>query len=689
MIYVSIVGNQPGSVFNPLVALKKSKKYGMPGDIYLLATAETLERARQTRKILCEKHSYRESSASIIEISDSLSTDEVNGWPPVQDVVSRIISDTIGDLMFNISGGLAFQIGVCARVINSPRCTVIYPEAEDIHVFKINDRGVTEHDTLPSPEPVDVLELQGIDCKTLMIYDNNPLLDLFVSRYNIRIPNGVGNIKIDDVVFDRLWNLRNRLKFLKVIHNPDLNTTSDETLIEEARKVVLLATTKEGFKDLYYRDIAVLTNHRAVSEIIRTESRNKVIALDMKNDNKLLFNKNLQDLFGISSTANMDYVGSVSYDIQNAEVSNKGKILYTPIGSDISTSVIALWSHRPECICFLYTPNDYKIITIRDSILRYKDLLPSKRIIFRPVTIVGDDIFDMKKEDGYDRIEVNITPGTKGHTFFLALWTKNNGAHIYSIETKQQMLVNFNTGTRELLEAPTPLTFLRLSGRNVKQEGQNIAALKNKKPLCEAILEFMRMMLSEGKDIGDFPSRELILKGARFTPVEDECAQISFSNENKITWSLKGDQWFKELIGYVITDCNADDVHVMLQTGWSEAARESLSCSQDNEGGENCKNDIDVVARFDAGYYMISCKTTGLQKEDEAVSEANSSAGLFGRFCVPLVAFLGYDGNPKNSKKTYIFGHKTFTNRGAMKTLLENARAERQKTRHRPKTVLR
>lgn len=155
-------------------------------------------------------------------------------------------------------------------------------------------------------------------------------------------------------------------------------------------------------------------------------------------------------------------------------------------------------------------------------------------------------------------------------------------------------------------------------------------------------------------------------------------AKIQFREGNgAIQWSLKNGKWFEDLVGYVLSDLNADDVNTGTSIAWSEAMETSLL---NRHGMLTAMNEIDVVARFGINYYVVSCKATAKEAVNELTTEVMAMASLFGRFTVPMLCFLRYYGKPYNHNGVYIFGCKTLCDKEKMKELLQSSLNEKRTT---------
>ncbi|GAI91052.1 unnamed protein product, partial [marine sediment metagenome] len=267
----------------------------------------------------------------------------------------------------------------------------------------------------------------------------------------------------------------------------------------------------------------------------------------------------------------------------------------------------ALWSHKPGSVCFLYTPNNPKIVEHRNLLISEKGFLPVNTVSFYPVSITGNEILKIPAAEG-KKVVVNITPGTKGHGSFLALWAKLHSTDVFSIETSSQKLMKMPEGSGRSVIAPPPTLLLKLSGINVKKYGEGKGSLFKDRGLFEGMLDFLKMINKEGKDIKDFPERKISLSGASLIPLSNDKVKILHKEKgNTVSWSVKTGKWFERLIGYVLAECGAQDVQIGITTEWRSETKKHLAGKY---SGASQMSEIDVAARFKAVYYIVSCKAT-------------------------------------------------------------------------------
>ncbi len=685
MKYISLMGTQTMAVLNPLLALMEQGK--AVEKVYILATRKTMDRAESLKNFLVPDKIAPEHF-DIIPVSDSLQKDREER-EAVQNVLSGLISE---DMTFNLAGGMNFQIAACVQVLSKEKCRFLYPESAGIHHFFMENCCMTSHEILPLPASVDVLKLQDISY-SIEKSNIHPFLETVQKKCRFSVPSGAlrhvrvyNEILNKDVIFDLVWNSGNEMKFLKIIHSSPKYNKNTDFYLQEARSVITLATNRELFGELYHRNVLVLTNHRASHERIIKEGGGKITSLFYFESSgnlgeKLLLAELKQKL---ERFMNPPLTAPFSKEVIRQETGNSKSgdtVLYTSLGSNIMPSLIALWSHSPAEVCFVYTPGIPEIEFFRDAILAENKILPVNTVSFYPVSIEGREIQDISKPAHGQGI-VNITPGTKGHTAFLTLWAGKHGFPVYSLINPAGKYEEIPQGHSGEMKAPPPVPFLKLTGINVKQFGDGKGSILQNRQQHETVLEFLRMMHRENQPVSDFYKNSISLKnaGSECLNKDQKNEQVRIWQQDKadLTFFTQGDEWFEALTGFVMAECGAQDVQVRVKTRWPQETEVHLS---QIHGKDIHMTDIDVIARFSTDYYVISCKSGNPGARGKITAEANAFASLFGRFSIPLVCYLKYKDEPYNTNNgVYIFGYRTLCDTEAMKALLKQAVAVRRNT---------
>lgn len=678
MDYISLTGTQIVAVLNPFLALIEQ---GHPLEkVYLLATRRTRVRAKKIRDYMVSNQ-VAPKDIVILPVSDRLVADDYG--PPVQEVITKIEST---DRAFNLAGGANFQIVACVQAISANRCLYLYPESSQIHAILMERFNVLSRDSLPLPKPVDVLSLQGIQAEEIeKKISKSSFFQTMIRRCHIDLPEGtMRNVRITSpslnkpVVFDLVWNIGNELKFLKSIA-VDGTSRKQDYFKNEARLILGMATGKDFFSELFHRTIGVLTNNEQVDARLKEEGSGKIESFFMSIKSRNYFAEKALKKFMEPTEATQR--ADKNYPIERIVTGNikKGNtLLITALGNEILTTLIALRSHNPDNVCFIYTPGVRQIQALKKNIVKEKKMFPVQKIHFYPAGVDGASIMNIDFPD-YESVMVNITPGTKGHAAFLTLWALKHGYPVFSLKTSPPVYEQIPFGDQGNQKLPDILLYSKLKGARVQSSGLPLEAVRKSHKQHESILSFLRLMDQENVPVSEFYFRKIELKNAqaKSEPLNKNTVRISLPGKRPIVFSTKNDEWFEALTGYVMILCAATDLRIRFRTAWPEPIQKQL-LSNPNFKNQIHLSDVDVIATIDNTYYVISCKISDKKNVGQNTLEAIAFASLFGRFAIPMMCFLKYQGEPYNSNNgVYIFGYKTLCDTNRMTALLQRAKAER------------
>jgi len=209
--------------------------------------------------------------------------------------------------------------------------------------------------------------------------------------------------------------------------------------------------------------------------------------------------------------------------------------------------------------------------------------------------------------------------------------------------------------------------------------------LSGNQKIYRTISSFIDLIKNNPDQMKIFPDKPIDLRPeAEYTVStsskgrKDACIKMS---DQETKFQVSGGQWFEELVGYQFLQAGAEEVSVRVRVAWSNASQGLLETRHEHV---THRNDIDVIARFNGKYFMISCKSGkkfGVGKECE---QADFHAKTVAHFAVPMLCYLKHDGDPYQESKTknFVFGHQTLMNSEFLHELCEQAYAARQTTRN-------
>lgn len=675
--FISLVGTQVMAELNPLLAIMNSKE--KPGRIILLPTEMTLEKALTIKNFLVAKKLKGEEDMEV-EIISKDSNPDTDGRRPAHEIVGEKVAGA-DRFYFNIAGGMGFQIVYCINVIDPEKCVFIYPEREGVIQINLVKDGVKKR-MLPNPDPVDILMLQGIKTEKEEKEENKEADDLLKSFFrDIKFdPDLIDkytvakNVKIAGIHFVRIWNMGNVLRFLTIIDKKNYNS---EAILRKTRELIGFAYTREKLSELYDRSIGVITNNKLVAERLRTEGMGKIDVIEWHRQGREDAHKSLKKFLNYEA---QNYLLSTrTLTEETGKHSNKSKALYLSLGKDPLPSLLSIWSHKGiKDVHFLYTPHDEEIERLKEGIISNKQLIPGGRLFFHPVSITGTEILNLKPESDVKETEVNLTPGTKSHRAFLAIWAKRHNARIFTIENKKRKLLSIDGTTEVPISGLDPFHLLQLKGMDIKEKGKSIEWIKDNKNYYQKLMGFIKIILQNNK-LNDFPQKKIKFEELvyEYFDEKNEYGIVRWHNSfrDNLRIDFSGGQWFEGLIGYVMYLCGAEHVRVRMRINWEN----SISGHLQKQYTKPFKTDIDVACSLEGTYYVISCKSGNTETKTKEATEIMAVSKNFGRFAIPLVALLKHEKEPDKINGVYFFGPRTFTHIENMKELLKKARREARK----------
>lgn len=721
-VYISIVGTQLAAVFNPLSVLI-NENIAPIDKVVLMATEKSKQYAEYINELLL--NDQRLNSIIIEDISSSSDFDELNN-PPANHILQKYLDENPDLIIFNMAGGMNFQVSLCAMQMSQNRCSVwaIYPEQEGICLNKFLDGAVKKPKQEFLKANPDFLNteyiLQKHNVKFEIVDKNKNWSDEILKKLGIKVKipaSALKNVKIGNTIYDYIVNKNNTLFFIaSLIQEKDMNA------LESARDIIEAAQGRDIIHNIFHRNFTVFSNNPSQIERLQSYSKiNKIIdvsSIFQNNNNPIALSfikKEIEDIFKkfelkeSKTDIKPQQPNKEEYSTDKYKADNQGnsaKVLYVVLGTDILPTAISLYSSEADEAVFLYTPDNKNIETYKNSIIEHKNQFKKlKKFAFYPLNITGEDILDIDVDTKKEMVAV-ISPGTKSHAYFLTLLGLKNNGKIYSIENHNNILSCLSGNGENLhLKAPDPVMIQKLKGESFQSEGERRQELEKDVNLFRAILAFIKSVVTTPgesiqtiffEDMRNIPNiphneiyrhREIILPDYIYKEHLGKAELSHASDKSKVfRWSLDGGEWFERLIGYVMIQCGAENVRVRMRMAWSEATHNVLKKKYKNSMKDQdiIKDDIDVAVRFKNRYYLISCKATKKDNDkiDSVVNQAEAMSEAFGRFCIPLVCYLKFGGEPvKHNNKLYVFGYNTFTEPDKMKALLETAAIDKKSKR--------
>lgn len=659
VVFISLLGTQVGAVINPLMAVTEQCG-AAPETIYLLGTRTALAKFRPAVEYLETKESY--GKITPLMISDSLTTD-AEGFPPAHLLMGDILTSIHGPdnrIVFNLGGGMNFQIAACLQLLFPFHPLFLYPDNEGIYSFTLDSGRIDQLHISPFPKPVDILSLQGVPFTVVKGKPSEKLMGWINARRKARRFSFQTNLKIRNVVFQLAWNQNNTMHFL-----------TEAGTSEHAASVIGLADVRDAFGDLYHRKIYVLTDNEAALERMRKEGR-KISPHFFKADNPISMDIAFKAIFGDpafpSPTDNTDIRTNSGAECGDAA-------LLVMLGTNIMPTLASLWSHRPKKAVVFYTNGNPDIETYKNTMLDHHERIPAQQIQFIPVSFLGREILNFRPPAGPSVI--NVTPGTKSHTAFLSSWAQQYNGDLYSIETITGRVTRIPDGEGIKPEGPDIETLLTFQGYDFVIKGYNSRLHGNLTEEYRRLADFIRAIQTDPDKTALFPETPFVCPAG-----ECRCENgktLLVLNNGKAKIFIKSGEWLEKVTAFMMMECGADEAVSRIQTTWSEKTQAMLKNRYKN--AEIFMRDMDVIARFGANYYVIECKTQKNATLETLAHKVIGDAAVVEHWAVPLVCVFRQKGEPQKKNigsGVYFFGHETLFDKTKMQNLLKTALAERQ-----------
>lgn len=684
-IYISIVGTQIAAVFNPLSVLEKENKSITKA--VLLATQKTEKHAEAINALLSIQSNIE--SVIIENISESDHVDNKNRIP-AHHALQKYSDEKPDLIIFNMAGGMNFQIALCAMQMIQSKSPVwyIYPAATEFFLTRFpNGMLKTPEQEILKADPNSleteyILKIQNI--KFTPVPNNKNWTDEIIKEHKIKVKipsTALRNIQIGDVIYDYIWNEYNALIFLTsliiVTTGKDKKQKAQKLYLESARDIIASAEGREIIQDIFHRKIIVLTDNKNQLERMDGYTKiNEVLdvgAFCQKKINQIassLIESQFKKIFkSTPANVNVDIINaqnryneakdskpkarkdsrSLNEEQHTVIEESTRKILYVVLGIDILSTLISLYSSGADEVVFLYTPENDTVKKYKAAIIENQKLLKVKKFSFCPLSITGEGALNIQVDTGKECLTV-ITPGTKSQGYFLTLLGVKYGGKIYSIDTERQLLfcLSENSAASHLtLKSPDPVIIQKLKGEILKNEGENREQLHRDAAFFKTLLEFMKAVINaQGHSIQRmfFQSSEVSRE-----PVNIQIPPFDYrENEGNFMLSANYDssQQYNFLSGSSRCSnhsCSLDGGewferligYLMLQCGADNVrVRMRMSWSEDTQQllekrHQNSihRDDIDVIARFKDRYYLISCKAA--KKDNDTVDSVAKEAHAF------------------------------------------------------------
>lgn len=607
-LFLSFVGTQHGGVLQPLEACLAGGK-GIDA-ICLCATDRTREQAERIQSYCAEK-GYPQV--------------RILPYDPRQPEAEKAIADQLGECaaFFNIEGGMNFAMSRMVLRLGD-KCSHLLATAAD-HVLchcLADDRQ--EALPLPPALPVaDILHLQGVTWETAQLPVS--LCDL-CRKWRVKLPaNRLENVRIGHADFDLVWNAGgNKLCFLANLYR---ERKENKAWVADIRELCQWAATRTASGQIYDRQTFVLCPTREAQDHLAEESRHKITAVYVA-DTELpkLAPEALRRIF--------QPLPALPEGRGSRKATSDTLVLM--LGTDAAPTLNALESGfaslgiRHVILC--HTPD--AVMRERAQRLRkaFAELFPDRDLKTLETGLNGSRLLrQLTVEDGAQNIHVNITPGTKGQAAFLTLWAQRNHAAVWSLD--QPFVRRLDGDAAPLPIAACDPLLLRLRYPDVRVEGDRCDGA-----LHEGLLRHMRACLEVG--LGWDLQKDRTANGISLRRTTSKNWELRLPSGETHAFTEAGGDWLEGLTACCLTRMGAQHVHARVRLPWSDDLQDFLEKKFQEE---QHRIDMDVLAAWNGGHILVSCKANPLFPIPKAAAEARDMAHSLTRFTLPALCHLGCD----------------------------------------------
>lgn len=640
-VFVSFVGTQLMGTLQPLLALVK--KHG-PLHSILLPTERTLENALAIQSAIAQKEL---GSAEICQTGN-----ERNGGEGPIALLGKVAARVQREgkrICFNLDGGMNYMIATAVLELE-PRAPLYIQAGLESSVL-CDARNETFH-VLKMPEPLSVPELLALQRVPHVIDDDfeNGAFSSWAVENNIIPPkNCLRNVRIDNFIFDYVWNPgNNRLHFFKFWRNDNLPSSAARDL---DRDFAHWSTDRARSGQLYDKRVLALVFGGKSVQRLRENSSGQIEVIDVSNMEEAASWSVPYLNRQFASPGSGD---SIKKRRPSARIAGrlKNNTLVCCMGTNLSSTLKAIASHKPEHLVLCCSNGKPLVGKQAERLLKFSHALGLKTARLAPLDEDGAHCENVLPEaEPGARVLVNITPGTKGQGAMLArwamrhrheLWSLNNGAGVCSPLRAPAGLAS------PAFDLPDPAIYFQILGQNLKSPGLALSEIEAEFPWLDAMLLFMRRVDAAGLELVSNFQETLKVGGDELKKTREHAWELTVDGQTHV-FGKGGGKWFEKLCARALERAGAKNVRLNMELKWNEAVMDELWPLRSRPSSMSCL-ELDVVGIFEGNLALLSAKGYDLKEQklplepmslDEAVGNVRNTAAYLGRFTLSVLANFG------------------------------------------------
>lgn len=309
----------------------------------------------------------------------------------------------------------------------------------------------------------------------------------------------------------------------------------------------------------------------------------------------------------------------------------EGSPLVVCLGTDPSSTLLAICTHRPQVCHVLYDRETPDVVLLTDRLKVVADRLPIGRLVVAPTDLMGRGVRERLSEmAGNEKaLAVNITPGTKAQGRALA---QMRGTELWSLNTRMGEAQCLTDPTRRgiPMAAPPVLLQAQVVGGDLLSEG---VAETDPGEFWTLTLRLLAAYARETPPNRSFALDSIEWKhGAIRRQGGQYEAQFGKQRARGNFRNVEGGFWLEEVVAKAFVLAASDEVRTGIRWNWPHGLRAIT------EDGPTFKDDLDIAVRIGFRYFGVSCKSSD-RTLDKNIREAEAVAGAcLGRFTIPVLA---------------------------------------------------
>ena len=465
------------------------------------------------------------------------------------------------------------------------------------------------------------------------------------------------------VLFDAVWcGAGCHLSFLTDMTSKE--PAKGKNRLRDARAVAHWAASREASGQLFSRTVHVLCPSATIRDHVREESRHKTHAVVLNAG--LPPHRRVAKLKKFMERLTRPVFPATCPAPTVCPVDSDSLVLM--LGDDMTPTLNAIASHRLPHVVLCHTNDERQRERARRLTTCVKHLPGIARISLLATDITGSNLPQaLVPESGAHNVHVNITPGTKGHSVFLTLWSMRHGFGVWSLDKAAVRMLAPGTGSLPL-RACDPLLLRQ------DYPAASSRDMTSRKELYDVLLCQMRACLEENKD---WLLREVHAGGYGKQWLDAEKAWRITTPAGKIfVYKETGGEWLEGLTAHALRQAGACHVHERVRIPWERAEER-----QQHQG--SFRMDMDVIGVWKSVHFLVSCKGTTKQTKMPAAEECAQMAQSLGRFALPLLCHLGVNHwrmeTMRNGKAAVAyFGWRELCRPECLRAILDEVLAVRQ-----------